>query len=80
MRRAEIIERLTKPQRDLLERIGSTSGVIDITDETLVRRLIERGLVFKFYETTNGSPTLSPVWTITEAGRRALEAKETGNG
>lgn len=65
--------KLTAKQRELLEWIGSTSGVVDITDETLVRRLVERGLVFKFYETTNGSPTLSPVWTITEAGRLALQ-------
>lgn len=64
---------LTKAQRDLLSWIESTSGVIDITDESLVNRLISKGFVLKFFESNGGE--LRPVWCITEAGRQALEAQ-----
>lgn len=68
-------EKLTKAQRELLQWIGSQkAGVTDITDERLVRRLVERDLVLKFFETAGGG--LSPVWSITPAGRAALEPRD----
>lgn len=67
--------RLTHVQHDLLAWLDSTSGVIEIADERVVDRLIERGLALKFFETHNGD--LRPVWTITDAGRAALK-KEQG--
>lgn len=64
--------KLTKPQRDVLECIGSQKhGVTDISDETIVRCLVDKGLVLKFFESAGLS--LDPVWTITEAGRSALK-------
>lgn len=73
-------ERLTKAQRDVLEFIGSCpSGVVDITDERAVRKLVDRDLVFKFFETREGAEELRPVWTITSIGRAALlKALEDG--
>lgn len=65
-------EKLTRAQRELLSWVGSQEGgVTGITDESLVRRLIGKGLVLKFFETTGLE--LSPVWAITPAGRLALQ-------
>jgi len=64
---------LSEAQRQVLAWFGSQpNGVIDITDERIVNRLIERDLVFKFYETDGD--VLRPVWSITPAGRAALGA------
>lgn len=70
-------ERLSKASRELLTWIGSCpQGVIDISDESVVRRLVDKGLVLKFFETTGSD--LSPIWTITEAGRQALRSSDGG--
>ncbi len=67
---------LSEAQRRVLEWLGSQpNGVIDITDERSVSRLVERGMVLKFFE-TEGS-VLRPVWTITPAGRAALGGKDS---
>jgi hypothetical protein len=68
--------KLTKAQLRVLDWLSSQpNGVFDITDERSVSRLVERGMVLKFFETEGSA--LRPVWTITEAGRAALSDEVT---
>lgn len=74
MTRAEIIERLTEAQRDFLLRVlhGRPLKLADRAEDR-VRQSVRRA----------GLAMVAPGprrWVITEAGRRALEAKEAGNG
>lgn len=71
--------RLTEAQREFLVWLGSQpAGVVDITDERISSRLVAQGLVLKFFE-SDGGP-LTPIWTITPAGRAALEASNADKG
>ena len=69
--------KLTKAQRTFLDWLaGNPDGVIDITDETIARPLVERGLALKFFE-SNGE-LFRPVWAITKSGRAALKGNSRG--
>lgn len=64
--------KLTKTQLEILKWLNTQPrGVVDVSDESVMSRLISRGLAFKFFESDGGE--LTPVWTITEAGRLALQ-------
>jgi hypothetical protein len=71
----DVMAKLTKVQRNFLEWLGSNpNGVIDITDESIANRLIERGYAIKFFE--SDGQLFRPVWAITKSGRSALTQGE----